>query len=144
MNDFNQPNQAFQPDPSYQSGQPVLLTSEDKLWGMLCHLGALAGLSCIPFLNIIVPVIIWILKKDAMPYVDKNGRDSLNFQISCMIYFIGGLIICFILSFVLVGILLAIVFFPLLFLFWVILTIIGAIKAYDGQDFQYPLCIRIL
>ena len=144
MNDFNQPNQTWQPDPNSQANQPFQLSSEDKLWGMLCHLSALAGLTCVPFLNIIVPVIIWMLKKDTMPYVDKNGREAINFQISCLIYFVVGLVICFILTFVVIGIFLGLLFFPLLFLFWIVLTIIAAIKTYDGQEFQYPLCIRLL
>lgn len=109
---------------------------------MLAHLLSLLALTCIPLMNIAGPLIVWIMKKDTSAYVERHGRESLNFQISCFIYGVVGSIICFILSFVLIGILLAIVFYPALLIFWLVVVIMASIKAYDGKEYQYPLCIR--
>ena len=65
------------------------LTSEEKNYAMLAHLLALAGL-ILPFGSIIGPLVIWLIKKDESPFVDKNGKESLNFQISTTIYWNPG------------------------------------------------------
>jgi len=53
---------------------------------MLCHLTALLGIIGIPFGNIVGPLIIWLLKKNVYPFVNEQGKESLNFQISMTIY----------------------------------------------------------
>ncbi|HKJ33078.1 MAG TPA: DUF4870 domain-containing protein, partial [Balneolales bacterium] len=58
----------------------------DRQWAMLCHLGTLTGF-VIPFGNIIVPAVIWKMKKDVSPLIDEQGKESLNFQISLLIYY---------------------------------------------------------
>ncbi len=74
-----QPQQgSYQPPPI----QP-LSPQEERTWGMLCHLCALAGFIGIPLGSIIGPLVIWLIKKDASAFVNEQGRNSLNFQISC-------------------------------------------------------------
>ncbi len=51
-----------------------------RTWAMLCHIGAFAGY-IIPFGHIIAPLVIWLIKKDESPFVDDQGKESLNFQI---------------------------------------------------------------
>jgi uncharacterized Tic20 family protein len=110
------------------------INKDARMWGMLCHLGALSGLIGVPFGNIIVPLIIWLIKKDEHPFVDAQGRESLNFQVSMTIYGI----VAFLLVFVLIGwLLLPVVYFANL-----ICTILAAIKANDGLSFRYPATIR--
>lgn len=96
--------------------------------GMLCHLSGL--------FTIFGPLIIWLIKKDESKFIDENGKQALNFQISIFIYSI----IASILIVILIGI-------PLLIaigIFDLIMIIIASIKAADGQVFQYPLSIQIL
>jgi uncharacterized Tic20 family protein len=109
--------------------------NQEKTWGMFCHLAALAGF-IIPFGNIIGPLIIWLLKKDESPYVDQQGKESLNFQISVMIYLIISaiLIIVVIGVFLMIGIGIA----------TLILIIVAAIKANNREEFEYPLTIRFI
>jgi len=57
------------------------LESKLRNWGMLCHLMAFAGLLGIPFGHLLGPLIIWLLKKNDHPYIDAQGKASLNFQI---------------------------------------------------------------
>src|SRR4030095_4613838 len=108
---------------------------DERTWGMLAHLSALAGY-VIPFGNIVGPLVIWLLKKDQSSFVDDQGKEALNFQISLNIYFIiSGILIL-----LLVGIPLLIV----LPIFGLIMIIIAAIKANEGVPYRYPLTIRLI
>lgn len=108
---------------------------EEKKWGMFCHLAALAGY-IIPFGNIIGPLVIWLLKKDEYPFVDDQGKESLNFQISIMLYIIIGVV-----SIILV---IGIVILIAVGIFSLIMIIIATVKANEGVAFRYPLCIRFI
>lgn len=113
------------------------LPSKDaRMWAMMCHLGGLAGFIGIPFGNIIVPLIIWMVKRESDPFIDYHGREALNFQISLTIYaFVAALLIL-----VLVGI----VLLAILGIAGLVLTIIAAIKANDGHAYRYPFVIRLI
>ena len=111
------------------------LTKDERVWGMLCHLSALAFF-IFPFGNIIGPLVIWLIKKEEYPFVDEQGKESLNFQISITIYAIGAAILIIIL----IGIPLLIGLFIVDF----ILVIIAGIRANDGIHYRYPMCIRII
>jgi hypothetical protein len=113
--------------------QPV--TQDEKTFGMLAHLSALSGV-IIPFGNIIGPLIIWMMKKDQSWFVSEQGKEALNFQISITIY----MIISGVLIFVLIGILLM----PLVGLFALVMTVIAALKANQGEMYRYPLSIRLI
>lgn len=114
---------------------PVISTEpDDRLWAMLCHLGTLV--TVVAFANIIVPLVIWMLKKDKSALVNDQGKEALNFQITMMI----GYALCIPLIFMLIGIPLAIA----LALYHLIYSIIAAIKAYDGQAYRYPIAVRLI
>lgn len=108
---------------------------EERLWGMLCHLSVFSA-HFIPLGNIIAPLIIWQIKKEDSSFIAYHGKEALNFQISIIIY----ISIAAILSFFLIGL-------PLLFGLWIfslIIVIIAALKANDGQYYRYPLTIRFI
>lgn len=109
---------------------------EERTWAMFCHLAALAKYVLPAFGNIIGPLVIWLIKKDQSWFVDDQGKESLNFQISMTIY----LIIAGISIFVLIGI----VLFPLLLILDLIFVVIAAIKANEGVPYRYPLTIRFI
>lgn len=111
------------------------LSKDAKTFGMLCHLIAFAGF-VIPLGNIIGPLVIWLLKKDEFEFVDDQGKESLNFQISIIIY----AIISAILIVVIVGIFLLIA----LGIFAIVMIIIASVRANEGIRFRYPLNIRFL
>src|SRR5262245_10976235 len=56
-----------------------------RLWGMLAHLTALSGLIGVPFGHILGPLVIWLIKRQEIPFVDDQGKESLNFQITSVI-----------------------------------------------------------
>ncbi len=102
---------------------------------MLLHFSVFAGLA-VPLAGLIVPIVLWQLKKDEMPSVDAHGKMVLNFILSSMLY----AVIFGALTFVLIGI-------PLLLALSVtciVLPIIGGIKANDGVLWQYPLIINFV
>jgi len=114
------------------SGKP---SREARLWAMWCHLGAFAGFLGVPFGNIIVPAIIWLMKRDSDPFIDEHGRESLNFQVCLTAYiFVAAILII-----VLVGL----VILPVLYIGGFILTIVAAISANDGRSYRFPFTIRL-
>jgi uncharacterized Tic20 family protein len=113
------------------------LTSGEKTWAMLCHVTGLAGyLGLVPFASIIGPLIVWLLKKDTSAFVDEHGKESLNFQITMSIAYAIIIVLCF----VFVGFLLL----PLWGLWLIVLVVVAAIKASNGEHFRYPLTIRFV
>jgi hypothetical protein len=115
--------------------QPQGVQQEEKTFGMLTHLLSLAGMM-VPLGNIIGPLIIWLVKKDASKFVDEHGRESVNFQITMTIALFVSLILCFIL----IGFLLL----PAVVIYWIILVIQASLKANEGQPFRYPLTWRVI
>lgn len=114
--------------------KPGLDSSQEKTWAMLCHIASFAYF--IPLGHILGPLIIWLLKKDESELVDDQGKESLNFQLSMTIY----LLLALPLVFLIVGI-------PLLIVLGVldlILVILAAVSAAQGQPFRYPLSIKFI
>ena len=111
------------------------MTPDEKNWGMYCHLAGFAGL-LVPFGNVLGPLLIWIIKKEEYPFVEVEGKEALNFQITVSI----AAIIAGLLSVVLIGI-------PLLIAI-VILAIIFMIKAVmetnEGRPYRYPFNLRLV
>ncbi|MBW3582212.1 MAG: DUF4870 domain-containing protein [Euryarchaeota archaeon] len=111
--------------------------------GMLVHVLAFAGL-VIPLGNIIGPLVLWLVKKEEMPFVDWHGKQALNFNISIWIY---GAIIGFaalVLFWTLIFPMLAMLFIGALLVFWLVMTIVNAMKASNGEWVKYPLTIEFL
>lgn len=108
-------------------------TKDEKNLAALCHLGTFAGF-IIPFGNIIVPLIIWIVKKDESNFINDQGKEVLNFQITLSI----ALVVLMVLFFTFIGSIPAIIGFISVGIVDVILPIIGAIKASEGEYYRYP------
>lgn len=111
------------------------MTPDEKNWGMYCHLAAFAGL-VIPFGNVAGPLIIWMIKKDDYPHVDREGKESLNFQITVSI----AAMVAGALSVVLIGIplLIAIAIFALVF------VIKAIMETNEGRSYSYPYNLRLI
>jgi uncharacterized Tic20 family protein len=114
----------------------IELTKDAKMWAMFCHLAGLARFAPIPFAGIIAPLIIWQIKKDEHPFVDYNGKEAVNFQISVAIYLLAAILLVF----VVIGFLLV----PVVVVFNIVFLIIAAVKANNGEHYEYPLSIRFI
>nr|WP_292006438.1 DUF4870 domain-containing protein [Chiayiivirga sp.] len=110
-------------------------SAEERQWALFTHLSALVGFF-IPFGNLLAPLIFWQVKKNEMPFIDDQGKEALNFQITVAI----AAVVSFILMFVLIGFLLIFV----VGLAWLVLTIVGAIKANNGEYYRYPMTLRLI
>ncbi len=111
-------------------------SKDERMWGMICHLAALAGFVGIPLGNVLGPLIVWLIKREEFPLVADQGKESLNFQISMTIYGV----ICIPLMFVVIGFLLGLA----LLIADVVFIIIAAMKANEGALYRYPLTIRLI
>ena len=141
MSDFEQ-----QPPPVTET--PVDgISAEQRQWAMFAHLSALAGgivtagwagsIGC--FLG---PLVIWLMKKETMPFVDDQAKEALNFNITVAIAFF----VLFLLTLGTLG-LGAILTVPLMIivgLAWLVLTVIAAIKSNEGVRYRYPFAIRLV
>ncbi len=109
--------------------------SDERMWGMFCHLSTFSGYF-VPMGNILGPLVVWLVKKDEYSLVDDQGKEALNFQISVMIWAMIAGVLCF----ALIGIplLLALVVFNL------VVTIMAAIQANQGNCYRYPMTIRFV
>jgi len=114
---------------------PKMDQAQERNWGMGCHLAALSGF-IIPFGHIIGPLVIWLMKKDESEFVDDQGKESLNFQISVTIY----LVIAAILILIVIGIFLM----AAIGVFVLVMVVIASVKASSGEKFRYPLTLRLI
>ena len=106
---------------------------DGRQWALFIHLSQFACYF-VPLAGIILPIILWQLKKDELPGVDAHGRVVLNWSISVIIY----AAICLLLCILFIGIPLLVVLGIVAFIF----PIIGAIKANDGVLWKYPASIE--
>ena len=103
-----------------------------RTWAVFCHLASFSGY-IVPFGSIVGPIIVWCIKKDEYPFVDDQGKESINFQLSLVIYALALCLTC-------VGILLL----PAVVIAQIVLPIVAAVKASEGVPFRYPLTIRMI
>jgi uncharacterized Tic20 family protein len=112
------------------------ITSEAKNWAVICHLTGLLGLPVPVVGHVVGPLVVWLMKRDDHPFIDDQGKEAVNFQITMVFYeLIAALSICIVIGIVLL---------PLVFLLDIIFVIIAAIKASSGEPYRYPLTIRLI
>lgn len=117
-------------------GSSSVPTQDERTWGLIAHLSALAGLLA-PFAgNVLGPLVVWLVKREQSAFVEVEARESLNFNITVFI----GYLICVPLAFVFIGILMGFA----LFLYWLVMTIVAAVKAGEGVPYRYPFAIRLV
>jgi uncharacterized protein len=135
---FDPSQQPGQPPPGYgQSGPPMgyptaqapMRPEEERMWAIGAHLGGI-------FLGFIAPLVVWLVFKDRSAFLDRTGKESLNFQLTLLI----GYLVSFVLMIVLVG-------FLLFFVVWlggIVLMVLATIKVASFEDYRYPFTIRLV
>jgi uncharacterized Tic20 family protein len=111
-------------------------TQDERTWGMFAHLSAFAVFVFPLGGNILAPLIIWLTRRDTSAYVEMEAREALNFNITVTL----GWIVCGSLFFALIGIPLG----ALLFLYWLVMAIVAAVKASEGVGYRYPISLRLV
>ena len=105
------------------------VSKEARMWAMLCHLLGL-------FTCFIGPLIIWLIKKDEYAFVDNQGKEALNFQITVAI----ASIVSALLTAVCIGFFLGIA----VMICDLVFCIVASVKANDGAAYRYPVSIRFI
>lgn len=106
---------------------------ELRTWTIILHLSVLSGL-VVPMAGLIVPVVIYLLKKEQMPELTPHAHVVFNWLISAIIYAV--------VSFILMVIGIGVLMLGVLAILSLIFPIIGAIKASEGTVWPYPLSIK--
>jgi len=106
------------------------------MWTVLSHASALIGFF-VPWAgHILGPLIVWLAKRGDSPEIDAHGKESVNFQISMLIYnLIAGVLCLVLIGFVILGI---------LHILNLVLVIVASIQASEGKVYRYPITIRLI
>lgn len=102
----------------------------------LLHLSALLGLLGNGIGFILAPLVVWIVKRDDDPFIDDQGKEAVNFQITMTL----AAIVSGVLMVVLIGFLLL----PIVIIAMIVLPIIAAMRTRDGEMYRYPFTIRFI
>jgi hypothetical protein len=128
---------------------PGMRADEERTYAMLLHLSALAGL-LIGGGFILGPLIMWLVKKEASPFVDRHGRAAVNFHLSLLAYAIGGAVLIGIIAIATLG-LGVLLLIPVIILgaialavLAVVFPIIACLRAQAGLEYAYPMSIRFI
>lgn len=122
-------------DPGTEPGGDYDVSSDERTWGILAHAAAFAGF-VVPFGNILGPLVVWLVKKDESRFVDANGKQAVNFQLTWTVFIIVAALT------LLIGIGLLLV--PIVVLAWLVLVILAMIRASDEEVYDYPLTIDLV
>ena len=123
------------------------ISADERQWAMIAHISALlcyiltsgwAG-SAGGFLG---PLIVWLIKKDTMPFVAQQAKEALNFSITICIAF--AVLFAFSIVTLGIGLLIALPLMLVIGLYAIVYTIIASMKAYEGVAYRYPLALRLI
>ena len=131
--------------PSAPPPQPSVITTpsenDERMWAMLGHLSAftafISGIGCV-----LGPLIIWLIKRDTLPFAGEQAKEALNFNISVIIAAVGLWVLTVLTLGI--GLLLTIPAAMVLFVGWLVLTIVAAVKANNGEHYRYPFALRLV
>lgn len=146
-----------------------IISDKEKNWATILHLSAF-GQFIFPFFGCIwIPLIIWLIKREKESFIDSQGKEVINFNLTIVLAWIMSIILLIVgigiffgtasmdlgnnfdfcisplcIFFKILALIGVISWFFGILIFWFICTIVGAIKANDGQAYGYPLRIRFL
>lgn len=115
--------------------QPEEHERQSRLWAMAIHLTQLCNFM-VPMAGIIIPIVIWQVKKQDFPELEVHGKIVVNWMLTALILSI----ICFVLSFVIIGIFL----FLALGVLGIVFPVIGGLKANAGEAWSYPMTFSFI
>lgn len=122
------------PPPPPPPGQQSMPPDQERLWAMLAHL--LSFVAAYLFLGFVAPLVVLLVFGPRSAYVRAHAVESLNFNLTWLLYGIVGVI----LAFLLIGI-------PILIalgIAYLVLVVIASVRANNGEFFRYPLTIRFI
>jgi uncharacterized Tic20 family protein len=134
------------PPPSPAAAVVTVPSAEEKQWALFAHLSALLGAFVTGFWFgwgcFLGPLVIWLVKKETMPFVNDQGKEALNFNITLAI--VGVILLIFSIVTLGIGLLITIPVGVIVAIAWLVFTIIAAIKASEGVAYRYPISLRLV
>jgi uncharacterized Tic20 family protein len=121
-------------DPNATPRPAARPVADELVWGSAAHWSSLVAAALV--MAFLGPLIVMLTKGNESPWVRRQAVESLNFQLSILIYGAVSILLCF----VLIGF----VLLPLVGLAWLVCTILGSIRAARGEDYRYPVTIRMV
>lgn len=115
----------------------------EKNWGVFTHLSSLVFyVTMIPLAWFLAPLIVWLIKREEIPFVNDQGKEAMNFNLSLTIYGLAGL--AFVIVTAGIGLLVAFPFWIALVIGHIVFTIMAAVAASRGELYRYPLTLRLI
>ena len=114
--------------------------SEERTWAMVAHIGVL--IAAWLAMGFLCPLIIWLVFRDRSDFVKRHAVESLNFQITLLIYIVVGFVITLV-TFGL-GALVVVPVAIVVAVFALVVIILATVKAANGEQYRYPLCLRLV
>lgn len=114
-----------------QEQSPVTPTKDERTWALVAHLGGI-------FFSFLAPLVVWLIQKEQMPFVDDQGKEALNFQLALVVASLAATI----LTVITCGV--GSVLFMALYAADLIFSIMAAVKVNEGAAYRYPLTIRFI
>lgn len=122
-------------------------SADERQWAMFAHLSSLlGGLLTSGWAGsagfFIGPLVIWLMKRETMPFVDDQGKEALNFSITVSIACVALLILT--VMTLGIGALLTIPLLMAIGITSLVFVIIAAIKSHEGVRYRYPVSLRLV
>jgi uncharacterized Tic20 family protein len=128
------------------SSNPSNIPAEQRQWAMFAHLSAIAGAIVTSGVGgwgtFLGPLIIWLLKKESMPFVEDQAKEALNYNITIAIVFLALWVLVFIT--IGIGLVIAVPAWIVIGIAWLVFTIIAAVKSNEGTAYRYPFSWRLV
>ncbi|MDX2130780.1 MAG: DUF4870 domain-containing protein [Planctomycetota bacterium] len=128
---------SMDPHTSHPGADPLYdphASSDERTYATLTHLSLLTSLFFVP---VLVGLVMWLARRNQSPFIDDHGKESLNFQISLVIYMIGAFALA---ALTCVGIVLV----PVVYVLGLVGMVLAAQAASNGKYYRYPACIRFV
>jgi uncharacterized Tic20 family protein len=113
-----------------------VMDRSSQKWAAICHLSALVGLLGNGIGFFLAPLIVWLVKRQDNPFIDEQGKEAVNFQITMLLAAaVSALLMLVLVGFILIAI---------VGILMVVFPIIAAVKASEGKHYRYPISLRLI
>ncbi len=143
-----------------QTYLPATPSVSDRQWAAAAHLSALLLALVTSWLAGAAGVVgagaVYLLKRDASPFVADHAREALNFNLSMLLYALAAVVAAFVLVGATVltlgigliltapaGIVLLLVA-AVIAVTWLVCSLVATVKAWNGEPYRYPLTLRLV
>jgi hypothetical protein len=115
---------------------PTEAGPEIRRWAAICHAIALVGFLANGIGFVLAPLVIWLIKRDEHPFLEEQGKEAVNFQITMLLAALISIPLCL----VVIGVFMLIAVAVMLLVF----PILAAVRASEGEHYLYPFAIRFI